>query len=122
MRSLSCLAVFFKTGTIKQLKPAGASPLTDALGGQVADIQRVITSLMVAQGNIIIFGVALPIVMGFTWLLLLRFFAGIFTYIMIIAIGAVMYARLTISPPDLPHLTYLTSYVLTCHLRRHVRA
>ena len=64
----------------------------------MADIQRVITSLMVAHGNIIIFGVALPIVMGFTWLVLLRFFAGIFTYVMIIAIGCAMYALL----PDLP--------------------
>ena len=87
--SLNC-EVFFKVGEIKQLKPAALSPLSQALSTNVASAVRIMTSIYDSRNEILLLGIACPIVLGFVWLVLLRLFAGIFTYVMIIAIGCAM--------------------------------
>jgi hypothetical protein len=37
--------------------------------------------------QVLLFGILMPILLGLTWLVLLRFFAGTFTYIIIILLG-----------------------------------
>lgn len=64
--------------------------MTDAIGGHVGAAVRVFESVAESSNEIFGFGLALPIVLGFVWLLLLRLFAGIFTYCMIILIGLVL--------------------------------
>ena len=87
--SLNC-DVVFRVGKIEQLRPASISTMTDAISGNVATLVRIVEGIAGAYTEILIFGLALPVVLGFLWLVLLRLFAGIFTYIMIIAIGCVL--------------------------------
>ena len=82
--------VVFRVGKIEQLRPASISTMTDAISGNVATLVRIVEGIAGAYTEILIFGLALPVVLGFLWLVLLRLFAGIFTYIMIIAIGCVL--------------------------------
>ena len=88
-KSLDC-EVIFRTGTINQLRPAALNPLTEKLGANVATMQRIVNSVTTSWREIVIFGVATPIVLGFVWLVLLRLFAGIFTYVMITLIGVAL--------------------------------
>jgi len=85
--SLQC-EVLLRQGTIKQLRPAAVSTLTEQLAGNVATLETVVRSLTASSTELLIFGIAMPVVLGFVWLVLLRLFAGIFTYIMITLIGA----------------------------------
>merc|ERR1719446_1991707 len=47
-------------------------------------------SLADAQNEILIFGLAMPVVLGFLWLLLLKLFAKTIVYVGLMAIGAVL--------------------------------
>ena len=88
--SLNC-KVIYRSGTITQLRPAALSPLTSQIGSNVANMNRIAISIAVARDNILIFGLALPIVLGFLFLVLLRLAAGIITYVMITLIGVAMF-------------------------------
>jgi len=84
--SLNC-KVKFRVGKIEQLQNSAANPLTEKVGSKAGDLQRVASSLNESMTEIMIFGLALPVVLGFVWLILLRLFAKTFTYLMIWTIG-----------------------------------
>ena len=79
--------VTFKTGNVQQLTTQGSETLAKQIGGQVTTLMDAADSIADGQNEILIFGLALPIAMGFTYILLLRLFAGIIVYLSIIAIG-----------------------------------
>ena len=77
---------------IEQLAPMTGGTMARSIGSKVAGIQKLVDSITASQSEILIFGLAVPIVLGFIWLVLLRLFAKTFTYVMIIAIGCGMFA------------------------------
>ena len=90
-KSLQC-KVKFRVGLIEQLAPMTGGTMARSIGSKVAGIQKLVDSITASQSEILIFGLAVPIVLGFIWLVLLRLFAKTFTYVMIIAIGCGMLA------------------------------
>jgi len=88
-RSLEC-DVRFRVGRVEQLKPATSNVLAENVAGYTAGIQRLADSIVETYEWVLVFGLAVPIVLGFIWLLFLRFFAKTFTYLMIITVGVAM--------------------------------
>ena len=88
-RSLEC-DVRFRVGRVEQLKPASSNVLAESVAGYTAGIQRMADSIVESYEWVLVFGLAVPIVLGFIWLVFLRLFAKTFTYIMIFAVGLAM--------------------------------
>ena len=85
-KSLDC-KVKFKVGKIEQLKTQAANVVTDRISGYAGGVQRFVDSVVASQAEVWIFGVAMPLVLGFVWLVLLRLFAKTMTYLMIVGVG-----------------------------------
>jgi len=85
-KSLQC-DVIFRVGTIQQLRPATSNSLTQAIGHYIGVASRIVDSIAESWNEVLLFGILMPILLGLTWLVLLRFFAGTFTYIIIILLG-----------------------------------
>jgi len=88
-RSLQCEVVFRK-GEIQQLRTTARDTLSRAIGNHVQGVVRVVESFLEAYVEVLCFGLAMPIVCGFVWLILLRLFAGVIIYTLIILLGFAM--------------------------------
>ena len=77
-----------KIATLATQKP---SPIVDKIADQMASAQRIIYSLLDAQHEIIVYGIVVPIVLGFAWLALLRFFAKTIIWVALIGIGCFLF-------------------------------
>ena len=77
----------YQNERVARLNTQNPSPLVERLADKMAAAQRIIQSVMDAQDVIIILGVAAPIVLGFAWLIVLRFFAKTVIYCALIGIG-----------------------------------
>jgi len=83
--------VKFQHVEIDQLAPMRPSPLTDRLARYMSVGQRVVEATLESTDAIGGFGLGLPIGLGFAWLLVLRFFAGVIVYAAIVAIGLALF-------------------------------
>jgi len=88
-QSLNCKVVF-RVGEIQQMRPMTVSTFSNAIGKYTAVGSTIVKSITTAYVEILCFGLAMPIVLGFCFLVLLRFAAGIMTYVMIILIAALL--------------------------------
>ena len=80
----------FQHVEVDQFATMSPSPLAARIADQMAALQRIVISMLDAQNHMLIFGLAAPVVLGLTWLLLLRFFAKTIVWCAIIAIGAAL--------------------------------
>jgi len=80
----------FRKGEIQQLRTTARDTLSRAIGNHVQGVVRVVESFLEAYVEVLCFGLAMPIVCGFVWLILLRLFAGVIIYTLIILLGFAM--------------------------------
>ena len=89
--SLHC-EVKLQEATTTTLKPMAASPLTDMLAEKMGWANRVVSGVQAGTTEILIFGLALPILIGFLWLVFLRLFAKTIVWLVIIGIDLFLFA------------------------------
>ena len=80
----------FQNEKLAKLASQNPSPLVEKLADKMAWAQRIIESVLDAQTEIVVLGVVAPIVVGFAWLIVLRFFAKTIIYGALIALGVGM--------------------------------
>jgi len=87
--SLSC-EVKFRKGEVQQLKTLAEDTLAKSIGDNVNSAARAVESLLEGMAEVGIFGMAMPIVCGFAFLVLLRLFAKTIVYTSLILLGVGM--------------------------------
>ena len=87
--SLQC-EVRFRVGQVQQLETAASDTLARAIGQHAQGAVQAVESVMESQTEVLLFGLAMPIVCGLVWLILLRLFAATIIYLSIILLGLTM--------------------------------
>jgi hypothetical protein len=82
--------VRFEHVEVDQFATMRPSPLTARLADNMAFVQRLVESMERARTEVLVLGLAAPVVLGLAWLLLLRFFARTIVWLAIIAIGLLL--------------------------------
>lgn len=77
----------YQESTVTGLASQEPSPVVDQIAAHMAAGQEVVEGIMQAQHEIWVYGVILPVILGFAWLVLLRFFAKTIIFGALIAIG-----------------------------------
>ena len=79
--------VKFQNERVAKLTTQNPSPLVERLADTMGSAQRVIEGIIDAQTEIQLCGLLMPILLGFAWLVVLRFFAKTIIYAALIGIG-----------------------------------
>lgn len=81
----------FENKNVATLAAQKPSPIVDKIADEMGSAQRIVYSLVDAQHEIIVYGLVLPVILGFAWLALLRFFAKTVIWAALIGIGGALF-------------------------------
>ena len=86
MQKRQCEIKYSET-TVHALASQEPSPVVDQIAAKMAEGQAVVEAIMEAQHELWMNGILMPVLLGFAWLIVLRFFAKTITYVMLAGIG-----------------------------------
>ena len=76
----------YEENEVTALATERPSPLVDRIADKMGSAQVIVEGILDAQHELLVWGVLVPIGLGFTWLILLRFFAKVVIYGTLIAL------------------------------------
>lgn len=82
--------VKFQSVKVDQLATMQPSPLVKRIAEKVAFLQKLIQSLVAAQDEIIVLGLVVPVLLGVSWLIMLRLFARTVVWLAVLAAGLLL--------------------------------
>lgn len=79
-----------RIGTVLEFNAAGAGPAEAKLAQSMEGMNQLVIAVMQSKVSIFVFGVAMPIVIGFLFIFSMRFFAGPLVYLSVLFLFLVM--------------------------------